>query len=55
MYKRMDKEQAIGYMVIALKESGITDKEEIKTIIRNMGIAIDEYTEEYAENILDAY
>ena len=51
----MDKEQAIGYMVIALKESGITDKEKIKTVIRNMAIAIDENTEEYAEEVLDDY
>ena len=40
---KMDKEQAIGYMIIALKESGITDKETIKTVIRNMAIAIDEF------------
>ena len=51
----MDKEQAIGYMIIALKESGITDKETIKTVIRNMAIAIDEFTEEYAEKIVDEY
>ena len=52
---KMDKEQAIGYMIIALKESGITDKETIKTVIRNMAIAIDEFTEEYAEKIADEY
>ena len=51
----MDKEQAIGYMIIALEESGITDKETIKTVIRNMAIAIDEFTEEYAEKIADEY
>lgn len=51
----MDKNQAIGYMIIALKESGITDKETIKTVIRNMAIAIDEFTEEYAEKIADEY
>ena len=51
----MDKEQAIGYMITALKESGITDKETIKTVIRNMAIAIDEFTEEYAEKIADEY
>ena len=51
----MDKEQAIGYMIIALKESGIADKETIKTVIRNMAIAIDEFTEEYAEKIADEY
>ena len=52
---KMDKEQAIGYMIIALKESGIADKETIKTVIRNMAIAIDEFTEEYAEKIADEY
>lgn len=51
----MNKNQAIGYMVIALKESGITDKEEIKTVIRNMAIAIDQYTEEYADKVCDDY
>ena len=51
----MDKNQAIGYMIIALKESGITDKETIKTVVRNMAIAIDEYTEEYADSISDEY
>ena len=52
---KMDKEQAIGYMIIALKESGITDKETIKTVVRNMAIAIDEYTEEYADSVSDDY
>ena len=51
----MDKEQAIGYMIIALKESGITDSETIKTVVRNMAISIDEFTEEYAEKIADEY
>lgn len=51
----MDKNQAIGYMIVALKESGITDKETIKTVMRNMAIAIDEYTEEYADSISDEY
>ena len=51
----MDKNQAIGYMIIALKESGIIDKETIKTVIRNMAIAIDEFTEEYADSISDDY
>ena len=51
----MDKNQAIGYMIIALKESGITDKETIKTVVRNMAIAIDEYTEEYADSVSDDY
>ncbi len=51
----MDKNQAIGYMIIALKESGIDDKETIKTVIRNMAIAIDEFTEEYADTIADEY
>ena len=49
---KMDKEQAIGYMIIALKESGITDKETIKTVMRNMAIAIDEYNEEYTQDVL---
>lgn len=51
----MDKNQAIGYMIIALKESGIDDKEDIKTIVRNMAIAVDEYTEEYAGSVSDDY
>ena len=51
----MDKNQAIGYMIIALKESGIDEEETIKTIVRNMAIAIDEYTEEYADSISDEY
>ena len=51
----MDKNQAIGYMIIALKESGITDKETIKTVVRNMAIAIDEYTEEYVDSVSDDY
>ena len=51
----MEKNEAIGYMIIALKESGITDEETIKTVVRNMAIAIDEYTEEYADSISDNY
>lgn len=53
--KLMEKNQAIGYMILSLLDSGIKDKEEIKTIVRNMAHNIDNYTEEYAESIADDY
>ena len=46
----MDKRQAIAYAVYALKDSGVDDIELIKTVSRNMALAIDSYTEEYIEN-----
>ena len=51
----MDKNQAIGYMILAMNESGIEDKEMIKTIIRNMAYCIDKYTEEFAEKQVDTF
>lgn len=51
----MEKNEAIGYMVLAMKESGIEDREMIKKIIRNMAYCIDNFTEEHAENELDSF
>lgn len=51
----MDKYEAIGYMLLAMKESGIEDLETIKTVMRNMAYCIDSYTETYAENEGERY
>lgn len=51
----MDKNEAIGYMLLAMKESGIDDVELVKMVTRNMAYCIDNYTEEYAENGGDDY
>lgn len=51
----MDKNESIGYMLLAMKESGITDTELIKTVMRNMAFCIDTFTEEFAVDEGDNY
>lgn len=51
----MDKQQSIGYMLLAMKESGVEDLELIKKVMRNMAYCIDTFTEEFAEHEGEEY
>lgn len=52
--ERFTREGAIGYMIIGLKETDLSEKE-IKKIIHEVEISMDQWTEQYAEEEHDDF
>lgn len=52
--ERFTREEAIGYMIIGLKETNLNEKE-IKKIIHEVEISMDQWTEQYAEEEHDDF
>ena len=52
--ERFTRQEAIGYMIIGLKETNLNEKE-IKKIIHEVEISMDQWTEQYAEEEHDDF
>lgn len=52
--ERFSRQESVGYMIMGLRSSGISEKE-IKKIIKEVENKMDEWTETVAEEVYDNF